>query len=50
MVGNLINDAIGTPGQGGQGAVLVVLLMLFLLLPMLYYIWSTSRAAREGTA
>ena len=50
MVGNLINDAIGTPGQGGQGAVLVVLLMLFLLLPMLYYIWSTSRASREGTA
>jgi spermidine/putrescine transport system permease protein len=50
MVGNLINDAIGTPGQGGQGAVLVLLLMVFLLLPMFYYLWSTSRAARQGTA
>jgi spermidine/putrescine transport system permease protein len=50
MVGNLINDAIGTPGQGGQGAVLVLLLMVFLLLPMFYYLWSTSRAARQGMA
>jgi ABC-type spermidine/putrescine transport system permease subunit I len=47
MVGNLVNDAIGTPGQGGQGAVLVLLLMVVLLLPMLYYVWSTSRASRE---
>jgi ABC-type spermidine/putrescine transport system permease subunit I len=48
MVGNLVNDAIGTPGQGGQGAVLVLLLMVVLLLPMLYYVWSTSRASRES--
>lgn len=48
MIGNLVNDAIGTPGQGGQGAVLVLLLMVVLLVPMLYYIWSTRRAAREG--
>jgi ABC-type spermidine/putrescine transport system permease subunit I len=50
MVGNLVNDAIGTPGQGGQGAVLVLLLMVVLLLPMLYYVWSTSRASREAAA
>jgi spermidine/putrescine transport system permease protein len=48
MVGNLVNDAIGTPGQGGQGAVLVLLLMVVLLLPMLYYVWATSRASRES--
>jgi spermidine/putrescine transport system permease protein len=50
MIGNLVNDAIGTPGQGGQGAVLVLLLMVVLLVPMLYYVWSTRRAAREGVA
>ena len=50
MIGNLVNDAIGTPGQGGQGAVLVLLLMVVLLVPMFYYVWSTRRAAREGVA
>jgi ABC-type spermidine/putrescine transport system permease subunit I len=49
MLGNLVNDAVGTPGQGTQGAALVVLLMVILLVPMLYYVWSTARAAREGT-
>jgi ABC-type spermidine/putrescine transport system permease subunit I len=50
MIGNLINDAIGTPGQGTQGAALVVLLMAILVLPMLYYVRSTARATREGRA
>ena len=48
MVGNLIDDQVGTPGQGGQAAVLVLLLTVALLIPMFYYVYSTARAAREG--
>jgi ABC-type spermidine/putrescine transport system permease subunit I len=49
MVGNLINDAVGTPGQAITGAVLVVLLMVILLIPMLWYVRSTARAdAKAG--
>ena len=47
MIGNLIDDAIGTPGQGAIGAVLVLFLMVILILPMLYYVRTTARAARE---
>jgi len=43
MIGNLINDAIGTPGQAIQGAVLVVLLLVILLLPMLWYVRASNR-------
>jgi ABC-type spermidine/putrescine transport system permease subunit I len=45
MVGNLINDAVGTPGQAVQGAVLVVLLLVILLLPMLWYVRASNREA-----
>jgi ABC-type spermidine/putrescine transport system permease subunit I len=48
MLGNLVNDAITTPGQGGLGAALVLVMLLLLVLPMLYYVWSTARAARQG--
>ena len=47
MIGNLVDDAVGTPGQGSIGAVLVLILMVILILPMLYYVWSTARATRE---
>jgi len=47
MIGNIIDDAVGTPGQGAIGAVLVLFLMVILLLPMLYYVRSTARATRE---
>jgi spermidine/putrescine transport system permease protein len=47
MIGNLIDDAVGTAGQGGIGAGLVLILMVILLVPMLYYVRSTSRTARE---
>jgi ABC-type spermidine/putrescine transport system permease subunit I len=47
MIGNLINDAAGTPGQGSIAAVLVLILMVILILPMLYSVWSTARATRE---
>ena len=50
MIGNLIDDAVGTPGQGSIGAVLVLMLMIILILPMLYYVWSTARATRERLA
>jgi ABC-type spermidine/putrescine transport system permease subunit I len=43
MVGNLINESIGTPGQAGQAGALVSLLVLALLLPMLLYVRSTLR-------
>jgi spermidine/putrescine transport system permease protein len=47
MLGNLINESVGSYGQGPEGAVLVVLLMAMLLLPMLYYLRYTLNA-REG--
>jgi spermidine/putrescine transport system permease protein len=37
MVGNLIDESVGTAGRGPQGAVFVILLMLLLIVPMLYY-------------
>jgi ABC-type spermidine/putrescine transport system permease subunit I len=48
MVGNLVNDAIASPGQGGQAAALVLVLMALLALPMLAYVRTTARAAREA--
>jgi ABC-type spermidine/putrescine transport system permease subunit I len=50
MIGNLIDDAVGTPGQGAIGAVLVLILMVILVVPMLYYVRSTARATRERAA
>jgi spermidine/putrescine transport system permease protein len=50
MIGNLINDAAGTPGQGSIAAVLVLILMVILIIPMLYYVWTTARATRERLA
>jgi ABC-type spermidine/putrescine transport system permease subunit I len=48
MVGNLVNDAISSPGQGGQAAALVLVLMVLLLAPMLAYVRTTGRTAREA--
>jgi ABC-type spermidine/putrescine transport system permease subunit I len=48
MVGNLVNDAIASPGQGGQAAALVLIMIVLLAVPMLGYIRSTGRAAREA--
>jgi len=45
MIGNLIDDAVGSPGQGPQAAVIVVLLMIMLMVPMLYYMRSTQKAS-----
>jgi ABC-type spermidine/putrescine transport system permease subunit I len=48
MVGNLVNDAVSSPGQGGQAAALVLVLMALLVVPMLAYVRATARAAREA--
>jgi ABC-type spermidine/putrescine transport system permease subunit I len=48
MVGNLVNDAVSSPGQGGQAAALVLVLMALLIVPMLAYVRATTRAAREA--
>ena len=50
MVGNLIDDAVSTPGQGTNAAVLVLMLTVLLILPMLYYVYTTSKATRDQTA
>jgi spermidine/putrescine transport system permease protein len=44
MIGNLINESVGSYGQGPEGAVLVVILMILLLIPMIYYLRFTHRA------
>jgi ABC-type spermidine/putrescine transport system permease subunit I len=48
MVGNLVNDAVSSPGQGGQAAALVLVLMALLIVPVLAYVRATARAAREA--
>jgi spermidine/putrescine transport system permease protein len=44
MYGNLIDTAIGNPGQGPEAGVLVILLVALLLIPMGYYMRQTRRA------
>jgi ABC-type spermidine/putrescine transport system permease subunit I len=48
MIGNLIQGQLGTPGLQGQGAIVSLLLLLVLLAPMIYYVRSTNRVAREA--
>jgi len=44
MIGNLIDDAIYSTGQGPEAAVLILITMLLLLIPMGYYLRSTAKA------
>jgi putrescine transport system permease protein len=46
MVGNVIDEAIGSP-LVARAAALVVVMMIVLIVPMLYYLYSTGRANRE---
>ncbi|QLQ09617.1 MAG: ABC transporter permease [Nocardioidaceae bacterium] len=48
MVGNLINNAVLTPGQTGQAAAFVLIVTVVSIVPMLAYVW-VSRD-REGVA
>jgi spermidine/putrescine transport system permease protein len=45
MIGNLIDDAIYSTGQGPEAAVLILMLMVLLLIPIGYYLRSTAKAA-----
>jgi ABC-type spermidine/putrescine transport system permease subunit I len=45
MIGNLIDDAIYSTGQGPEAAVLILILMVLLLIPIGYYLRSTAKAA-----
>ena len=47
MIGNLLDDAIESPGQGPQGAVFVLILMILLIVPIIYYLRSTQRAVEN---
>jgi ABC-type spermidine/putrescine transport system permease subunit I len=44
MLGNLIDEAYGSTGQGPRAAVYVLILMVLLIIPMLYYLRSTARS------
>jgi spermidine/putrescine transport system permease protein len=44
MLGNLIDEAYGSTGQGPRAAVFVIILMALLLIPMFYYLRSTARS------
>lgn len=47
MIGNAIEGQLNSPGQTGQGAVLALMLLGVLLIPMIYYVLSTAKTARE---
>lgn len=49
MIGNEIDNQLGTQGFQGQGAVLSLLLLLVLVVPMIYYVIATARSAREAS-
>jgi ABC-type spermidine/putrescine transport system permease subunit I len=44
MLGNLIDEAVGSTGQGPKAAVLVIILMILVIVPMLYYMRSTAHS------
>jgi spermidine/putrescine transport system permease protein len=46
MVGNLVDHAVNSP-LVGRAAALVLVLMVLLVIPMLYYLYATSRASRQ---
>jgi ABC-type spermidine/putrescine transport system permease subunit I len=47
MIGNLVDHAIRSPFVT-RAASLVALMMVLLIIPMIYYLYSTARAAREA--
>jgi spermidine/putrescine transport system permease protein len=49
MFGNLIDNAVGSAGQGPEAGSLVLILIAIVMIPMLYYLRSTKRAT-EGAA
>ncbi len=49
MIGNVIQNQLGTNGFEGQGAVLSLLLLVVLVVPMVYYVRATAKSAREAS-
>ena len=49
MVGNLINNAVLTPGQSGQVAAFVSLVLVASLLPMALYVYATRHGEESRT-
>jgi ABC-type spermidine/putrescine transport system permease subunit I len=49
MVGNVIQNQLGTNGFQGQGAVLSLLVLAVLVIPMVYYVRATAKSAREAS-
>jgi spermidine/putrescine transport system permease protein len=49
MFGNLIDNSVGSAGQGPEAGSLVLILIALVLVPMLYYLRSTRRAS-EGVS
>ena len=49
MVGNLINNAVLTPGQSGQAAAFVSLVLVASLLPMALYVYATRHGEESRT-
>jgi ABC-type spermidine/putrescine transport system permease subunit I len=49
MFGNEIDDLLNTSGAKGEGAVLSLALLLVLIVPMVYYVVTTNRTAREAS-
>ena len=43
MIGNILDDAVSTSGQGPEAAVFTLVLMAILLVPMLFYLRATAR-------
>ncbi len=49
MIGNVIQNQLGTNGFQGQGAVLSLLVLAVLVIPMIYYVRATAKSAREAS-
>jgi len=43
MIGNLIDERVGSAGQGGEAAVLVLFLAIILIIPMGYYMRQSTK-------
>ncbi len=50
MIGNAIKDSLDVPIFVQRGAALILVLLVILVPAIMYYLWSTNRAASEITA
>ena len=50
MLGNFIVESLHIPIFVARGAALILVLLALLIVPIVYYLWSTSRASRERAA